>query len=492
MSERVLGDNSKILSEITDDYLNEKILNVLLNLLMKTKKELSLEKSIHSINKSVVNETDAEVLIKETNTEKVSEQQQQQQQQQEQQQNFDEKRNIDTDVLDYFLEKNNITDLGTHSRRHPKEIEFIKQFTSKKNIKTVLEVGFGAGHLADTILNSNENVTIVSFDIATNPFTMLGKEYIDKKYPGRHTMIEGDSRKTILNYFQQNPEQKFDIIFIHGGHYGNIPKMDLTNCRLLAKKSTIVIMNDVNYKNIEMWNIKPNEAWDTFIENNYIDEIKKKEFSPLNSLVYGKYNLCEVFICSLLRPDRMKYIEENIKMFPFIKTFKSINGYNPNIPLKEIINLKLKYKDLDNNFRTYGTLANWITKYKMLKHQVEHEIPYMCFLEDDLILESNFYTFICDSLKHFKTNVNMLRLMTWGEGYITSYESAKRTLEHLDRDGITRNIDNQLRENCGYEIALEKTPMKLMVIGNNGDCLKTGKFENAEIYSKLQKMSSKK
>ena len=75
MSERVLVDNSKILSEITDDYLNEKILNVLLNLLMKTKKELSLEKSIHSINKSLVSETDAELLIKETNIEKEPEQQ---------------------------------------------------------------------------------------------------------------------------------------------------------------------------------------------------------------------------------------------------------------------------------------------------------------------------------------------------------------------------------------------------------------------------------
>lgn len=251
-------------------------------------------------------------------------------------------------------------------------------------------------------------------------------------------------------------------------------------------------MNNVNFQNVESYNIKSNEAWELFIKNNYIDEIKKKEFSPSKWLVYGKYNLCDIYICSLLRTDRMQFIEENQKMFPFIKTFKSVNGYNTKETLHEIDKLNLKYVNLDNNFRTYGTLANWVTKYKMLKYQVDNEIPFLCFLEDDVILENNFYTFICDSLKHFNTNVNILRLMTWGEGYITSYESAKRLLEHLNRDGIVRNIDNQLREYCGYELALEKAPMKLMILGNEGDCLKTSKFENADIHKKLQLLKNNK
>ena len=395
--------------------------------------------------------------------------------------------------IDQFLDNKNVKfkTLEGHTQLEPKLTEVLVKLVSNKEIKTVMEIGFNAGHSADTFLKSNESISLVSFDIATHSYVDIGKTYIDKKYPGRHTLIKGDSRKTVLNYFQQNSDKKFDLIFIHGGHYGNVPQMDLTNCRLFADKNTIVIMNDVKYKNIEAWNIKPNEAWSKFIEKNYIDELKQIEFSPLNGLVYGKYNLCEVYICSLLRPDRMTYIEKNQKLFPFIKTFKSVNGYNTNIPLKEIINLNLKYVDLDNNFRTYGTLANWITKYKMLKYQVENEIPFLCFLEDDLLLENIFYTYICDALIHFKTNVNILRLMNWGEGYITSYESAKRVLEHLERDGIKRNIDNQLRENCGYELALKNAPIKLMIVGNTGDCLKTQKFTNIEINSKLQILNKK-
>ena len=393
--------------------------------------------------------------------------------------------------IDLFFEKDNNDNLGTHLQHDPKEVEFLTQLVTTKNIKTIMEIGFNTGYSAYLFLKTSENISVISFDIATHSYVDIGKTYIDKKYPGRHTLIKGDSRKTVLNYFQQNSDKKFDLIFIHGGHYGNVPQMDLTNCRLFADKNTIVIMNDVKYKNIEAWNIKPNEAWSKFIEKNYIDELKQIEFSPLNGLVYGKYNLCEVYICSLLRPDRMTYIEKNQKLFPFIKTFKSVNGYNTNIPLKEIINLNLKYVDLDNNFRTYGTLANWITKYKMLKYQVENEIPFLCFLEDDLLLENIFYTYICDALIHFKTNVNILRLMNWGEGYITSYESAKRVLEHLERDGIKRNIDNQLRENCGYELLLKNAPIKLMIVGNTGDCLKTQKFTNIEINSKLQILNKK-
>jgi GR25 family glycosyltransferase involved in LPS biosynthesis len=186
----------------------------------------------------------------------------------------------------------------------------------------------------------------------------------------------------------------------------------------------------------------------------------------------------------------MGYIEQNQKLFPFIKIFKSVNGYNIDETLNEMRRLKLKYVKLDNNgFTTFGTLANWITKYKMLKFQVDNKIHFICFIEDDLILDKNFNTYIHESLCHFKKNhvtVNILRMMKWGEGYITSYESAKRVLEHLDRDGIVRNIDNQLRLRCGKEMGLQNAPMRLMVRGNNGDCLKTSKFNNSDICNMLR------
>jgi len=386
--------------------------------------------------------------------------------------------------IDIFLAKKGVKkeSLEGHTQLEQNLTDSLTKLVSDNKVKSVLEIGFNAGHSADTFLKASENITLVSFDIATHPYVDAGKQYIDEKYPGRHTLIKGDSRETVIEYYRNNPEKKFDLIFIDGGHYENIPQSDLANCRVFSHENTIVVMNDVKFKNIESWNVKPNEAWESFVDSNSIDEIRHLEFPPLNGLSYGKYNSLEIFICSLLREDRMPFIEQNQKLFPLIKTFKSVNGYNTKETLEEVGKYKTKYKDLDSAFRTYGTLACWITKYKMLKYQVDNEIPFLCFIEDDLILEKNFYTYVSEALCNFKTNVNMLRMMTWGEGYITSYESAKRILEHLNRDGIIRNIDNQLREHCGYEIALQNPPMRLMVKGNNGDCGKTKNLSEFNIH----------
>ena len=78
----------------------------------------------------------------------------------------------------------------------------------------------------------------------------------------------------------------------------------------------------------------------------------------------------------------------------------------------------------------------------------------------------------------------MIRLARWGEGYITSLEGSKLILEHIKRTGIIRNIDNQLRLNCGKEIRVIKTPWKLVVGTNNGDCLKTEMLTNLLLLMK--------
>ena len=68
-----------------------------------------------------------------------------------------------------------------------------------------------------------------------------------------------------------------------------------------------------------------------------------------------------------------------------MEIFESINGYDSNITIENLKNMKLKYKHL--NFPTYGTLANFLTKVKAFKYQIKNKIKYMCLIEDDLILK---------------------------------------------------------------------------------------------------------
>jgi len=202
-------------------------------------------------------------------------------------------------------------------------------------------------------------------------------------------------------------------------------------------------------------------------------------------------NLCEIYILSLLRDDRIKYVEINKQKFPFIKIIKSVNGYDINETLYELNKIKqlnIKYNNLE--YKTYGTLANWITKFKILKYQVDHNIPYICFLEDDVILEDNFYDYINDSTKYLKDNINILRLLKHGEGYITSVEGAKKIIEHMEKSGIIDNIDNQLKNHCGKELKLKNAPIKLVVPTNKGDCLKTKSFETLQSLESLQSLET--
>jgi hypothetical protein len=192
------------------------------------------------------------------------------------------------------------------------------------------------------------------------------------------------------------------------------------------------------------------------------------------------------FVLSLCKSERMKYIEENKKIIPELEIRNAINGYNIKETLNKFLEYDIEYKYLE--FCSYGTLANFLSKYECLLHQIKNNIDFMCFLEDDVLFDKEFKSFVEDKIQLFNdTNLNIIRLGKWGEGYITSLESAKRLVNIIKSNGIVHNIDNQLRVFSGKEIDFfGKTPWKLCVLSNEGDCIKTSGFD-PEVIKILQK-----
>jgi len=190
----------------------------------------------------------------------------------------------------------------------------------------------------------------------------------------------------------------------------------------------------------------------------------------------------QTYILSLLTEDRLAYVNKSKKLFPFVKIIQSVNGYDKDETISEFLKLKLDFHKLkvgqENNFNNYGTLACWITKVKFLKFQVDKSIPYALFLEDDAKLLPGFFDAL-ESIMEQKWRLldkefNIIRLFQWGEGYITSLDSAKRTLHLIGQIGVIDNIDNQLRENSGPEIKLNFNDFyRKWVKTNEGDILKT-------------------
>jgi hypothetical protein len=190
----------------------------------------------------------------------------------------------------------------------------------------------------------------------------------------------------------------------------------------------------------------------------------------------------QTYILSLLTPERLAYINKTRKLFPFVKIFNSVNGYNKEETIKEFLDLNLNFHKLKigpkNDFNNYGTLACWITKVKFLKFQVSNEIPYALFLEDDAKLLPGFFDALDDQMKdkwkRLDQEVNVIRLFQWGEGYITSLSSARRLLDAIKQTGVVDNIDNQLRERSGSELKLSFNNFyRKWVKTNEGDILKT-------------------
>jgi predicted O-methyltransferase YrrM len=172
----------------------------------------------------------------------------------------------------------------------PKQLEELIQLTSRPNI-SIMEIGFNAGNSAELFLQNNSSATLTSFDIGIHSYVVPAKQYIDTRFPNRHTLILGDSTLSIPTYINNNPGKTFDVIFIDGGHDFTVANADITHCRSLAHKDTIVIVDDTVYT--DSWKVSytdgPTRAWLENLENKKIVEINRADYCRGKGMSWGKY-----------------------------------------------------------------------------------------------------------------------------------------------------------------------------------------------------------
>jgi predicted O-methyltransferase YrrM len=195
--------------------------------------------------------------------------------------------NLTTITLDEHLNTKGQTITEGYTQQND---ELINQLINlSKDKKKILEIGFNAGHSADMFLSNNtKNAKVLSFDIGEHEYMHHGKEYIDNKFPGRHTLVIGDSTKTIPVYKQNSV---YDLIFIDGGHSYSIAKADLMNSARFADKNTIVIMDDTRYDEslVQDYTTGPTKAWVEGIADGTIKELGHKDYSKHHGMSWGVY-----------------------------------------------------------------------------------------------------------------------------------------------------------------------------------------------------------
>jgi predicted O-methyltransferase YrrM len=193
--------------------------------------------------------------------------------------------------LTEFLLENGITELEGNIENVKEQQEELIHLC--KNIKTAMEIGFNAGHSAELFLKNNPELTLTSFDIGQHAYTLVGKMYIDKTFPGRHTLIIGDSMQSIPKFIRDHPETKFDLLFIDGCHEFEFAKADLENCKHLAHEDSVFIMDDTMFSDIGygQWNIGPTKAVSELHEKGLLINLKAIDFIPGRGMTIGNYNL---------------------------------------------------------------------------------------------------------------------------------------------------------------------------------------------------------
>lgn len=117
--------------------------------------------------------------------------------------------------------------------------------------KKIMEIGFNAGHSACVFL-SYEGTTLHTFDRMAYNYSEDAWNVIKKHYGDRVTLVRGDTRDVLKQFFIDNPELEFDLIFVDGGHYEDMIYNDIKYTQFKVKKNGgLWLIDDWNGKLIQ-------------------------------------------------------------------------------------------------------------------------------------------------------------------------------------------------------------------------------------------------
>ena len=149
-------------------------------------------------------------------------------------------------------------------------------------------------------------------------------------------------------------------------------------------------------------------------------------------------------VLTLNTTARRRFTTDNLKHLPAsTEVYPSISGFDKQATVRALVASGLQYHLYTYcgfaRFGTYGSLACFLTKYSALLSQIRRRIPLMAMLEDDMRLSRNFVPFVeAQARLHMSAHdptADILVLGPWGEGYVTSYGSARRIVQRIKAQG---------------------------------------------------------
>jgi len=171
------------------------------------------------------------------------------------------------ELIEYILRNMDPED-GMEGSADESELRYLTALVESRKAKKIGEIGFNSGISSYAFLEANPETRVISFDIGDHSYVKYAKEYIDKKFPGRHTLILGNSNETVPKFAAEHPGYRFDLIFIDGSHEYETARRDLINMQRLASPKTALVMDDLTPW-LE-WGLGPTQAWTEAIRDGLV------------------------------------------------------------------------------------------------------------------------------------------------------------------------------------------------------------------------------
>lgn len=114
-------------------------------------------------------------------------------------------------------------------------------------------------------------MVVLSFDLASHKYAAAARRTISDLFPGRLTVIDGDSTSTLPEYHQNHPNLKCDLIVVDGGHAYDIALADLLNFEPMASEKNLVLIDDAGCESD--YCVNPKKAWDEAKKRGLINEM---------------------------------------------------------------------------------------------------------------------------------------------------------------------------------------------------------------------------
>lgn len=163
------------------------------------------------------------------------------------------------------------------------------EWAKSKNIKTVCETGFNAGHSALRFLAQSE-ARVYEFDLGAWPYGKVAASFLTGKFPWRFNITWGNSTQTLQKFHAEHPDVTCDLIIVDGGHFGGVAFSDLVNFAAMASESHILLMDDTPCD--AAWCEEPTDSWKKLVNMGCIEQTASTPMGKWRGFSVGRYKPC--------------------------------------------------------------------------------------------------------------------------------------------------------------------------------------------------------